>query len=381
MNIAQVNGYHLGYDLDRYHGNSHGRIRRREVFVVELRDADGRSGWGETAFCSAAASAHVRSVLAPLVLGSSRQQRKPLWREMLASRGYDRRGVSMMGISAIDMALHDLAARQAGLSIADLLGGAVRRRFPVYASGPYLGSPDSPYATVPSEIAALLDRGFRAVKPRIGAGVAEDIRMLSALREQVGSDIDLMADANGRYTTSAAQVLLGELAPLRLSFVEEPVDPSNIEGIARLAGSGLVPIAAGESTADLPAFSELLSTAPIAVLQPDLGVCGGFTGFAEAAALADAHHVPVMPHIWGGAIGFFASMQAAAQLPSAISAGSSGFPLIEMDVAENPLLHLFGPVEPATDGAIELPAGPGIGVDVDPETFAPYLVEKWTLGK
>lgn len=377
MCITEIRGYLLGYDLSGYYGNSSGRIPRREIFVLELRDAEGRSGWGEAAFGPSAASALAEDVLAPVLLGRAASDRAGLWRAMLATRGYDRRGAAMMAISAADMALHDLAARQAGQSVAALLGGRLRDRLPAYASGPYLGPLDAPYAGLVATAETLVARGYRALKPRLGIGVAEDIAAMTALRAALGPEIELMADANGRYSPAAALALAEGLAPLRLAFLEEPVDIADVAGIARVAAQAGLPIATGEGTADLSGMTELLDRAPIAAFQPDLGVCGGFTGFEQAMVLAEARGVACMPHVWGGAIGFAASLQAACRVPETRSLGRP-YPFIECDTAENPLLHLFGAVAPDADGYVAVPDRPGIGLDVDPEAFAPFCRSTWT---
>lgn len=378
MKIEAIRGYHLGYTLSAPLGNANGFFSRRESLVIELLADNGVRGWGETVFGCASAAAHIRNVLAGLLVGQDPADINRHYRAMLGTCGYDRRGVAMFALSALDLATHDLLARAEGVSIARMLGGKLRDRVFAYASGPYLAPGPDPYAHFPAECDRMLKLNFRAIKTRIGAGVARDARAMTALRAQVGPDVDLMVDINSGYTPATALEGMRRMAPLKLAFVEEPVDVENLPGLAMVANSGLAPIATGESLANLNAFRDLLMAVPAAVLQPDMGVCGGFTGYRQIATLAEAMGTPTMPHVWGSGIGFWGCLQMTAILPS-FRSFEQRFPFIECDFGENQLQDICGAFHVESDGTIVVPDAPGIGVTVEPDRFRPFLLDHWEV--
>lgn len=284
----------------------------------------------------------------------------------------------MMAISALDLALHDLAARALGVSIAQLLGGVVRHEVPCYASGPFIREGAEPYGAYLQEIETLLARGFKAIKPRAGVTPRADAEMALAVRELIGSDADFMIDINQGYTPSAARLAAKLMEPARPLWIEEPVPPESLAGYQATAGATACSISGGEAIGSLAGFDALLRTGAVAILQPDLGVCGGYTGYRKVAALAEARDVPVMPHMFGTAINFYASLQMAAAQPVRKSGAWADYPFVEYDVTGNPLIDLCG-VPVGANGMAALPDGPGLGVELLPKQLEPWVVENWEV--
>lgn len=379
MKVASIRGYHVGFAPSPALGNASTFIRRRDFLLLQLIGADGSTGWGEVFSSPFAAAAFVRAKLAPLVLGQRARDTGRLYDAMLGTLGYDRRGAAMMAVSAVDMALHDLAARGEGISVAQMLGGAVRDRMLAYASGPFIAEGGAPYAAYPAQVDDLLRRGFRAIKPRVGAGPHRDGAAMRAMRRQAGADVALMVDINQGYTVGAALESARHMEGADLLWIEEPLQPEDIGGYQAVARGVRCAIAGGEALASLAAFRDFLVARTFSVLQPDLTVCGGFSGFRRVAALADAFDVPVMPHVFGTLVNAHAALQMGALLTARRGGGPMPYPFIEIDVTPNPLLSLLGAMEPQADGTMAVPDGPGIGIDLDPARFAPWITETWRL--
>ena len=379
MNVRSIRGYHVGFAPDPALGNASTFIRRRDFLLLQLVGEDGSSGWGEVFSSPLAAAAFIKAKLAPLVLGQPAAEAGRIFHAMQGTLGYDRRGAAMMAISAIDMALHDLAARSQGISVARMLGGRLRDRMLAYASGPFIAEGADPYGAYPRQTDDLLRRGFRAIKPRVGAAPRRDGAAMRAMRRQVGPELALMVDINQGYTVGAAIESARHMEEADLLWIEEPLGPEDIGGYRAVAQAVRCAIAGGEALGSLAAFRDFLQARTFSVLQPDLTVCGGFTGFRRVAALADAFDVPVMPHVFGTVVNASAALQMGALLAARRGGGPAPYPFIEIDATPNPLLTLLGPIEPGPDGTIAIPDGPGIGIDLAPERLAPWMTEHWQV--
>src|SRR6185503_4482721 len=271
MKITQISGYHLKYSPRVPLGNSRTFIRTREVLAIELKTDGGHSGWGEVFASPWAAAALIKSRFAGFVLGKSPGLFGRHYANMVDAVGYDRRGPAMMAISALDLALHDLAARARGQSVADMLGGAVRERIPAYASGPFIREGASPYEGFEAEAERHAKRGFRYIKPRAGVDPRADGKMVASLRKALGTEIGLMVDINQGYTARAALMAARHMEAADLLWMEEPVAPEDLPGYRAVAAASSIPIAGGEALANLAAYRDFVQTG-VGVLQPDMTV-------------------------------------------------------------------------------------------------------------
>jgi D-galactarolactone cycloisomerase len=377
MKITEIRGYHLSFPLKQPLGNSLTFFRKRDALVVQIITDAGVSGWGESGNSPDAAGAFIRARLAQLVLGKSPADFSRHYQAMCATLGYDRRGAGMMAISAIDLALHELAAKMRGISVAALLGGAVREKLFAYASGPFFRQGTDPYREFAAETEGYLKRNFRAIKPRGGFTPQADGAMAKELRRVIGNDAALMVDINQGYTARAAIAAARHMEEAELLWIEEPVQPEDIPGYQTVAQAVPVAIAGGEALGSLRAFREFLSAGTFSVLQPDLAVCGGYSGFREIAALARAWDLPVMPHVFGTTVNFHASMQMGALIEPKRGGGPAPYPFMEYDAMENPLLDLCPPPALDANGMLAVPTAPGTGLELSPEKLKPWLVSGW----
>jgi L-alanine-DL-glutamate epimerase-like enolase superfamily enzyme len=202
--------------------------------------------------------------------------------------------------------------------------------------------------------------------------------MVNALRRVIGPDLGLMVDINQGYTAGAACASARAMAEAGLLWIEEPVLPEDIAGYRAVAAASHVPIAGGEALASPAAYREFLEARALGLLQPDMAVCGGFSGFQRIAGLASAYDLPLMPHVFGTAVNLHAGLQMASLLPARRGGGPAPYPFIEYDATDNPLMDLFGfPL--GADGCVPVPDGPGLGIEPTPAMLEPWAVERWSV--
>ncbi|MBE9603238.1 mandelate racemase/muconate lactonizing enzyme family protein [Acetobacteraceae bacterium H6797] len=377
MQVTEIRGYELGFAPEPAIGNARTFIRRRDFLLLEIVTDQGVSGWGEVFSSPFAASALIQKRLAASVLGQSPLEYGRIWHQLVANLAYDRRGPAMMAISAIDMALHDAAARIQGRSVAAMLGGALRDKVLTYASGPFLAEAADPYGHYPAAVEAALRQGFRAIKPRAGLDPRADGAMARDLRTRFGPELGLMVDINQGYTVGAAIDAGRRMAEADLLWIEEPVQPEDIQGYAAVAAAVPVAISGGEALGSLASFRDFLAARTFSILQPDLTVCGGYTGYLRIAALADAHDLPIMPHAFGTIVNHRAALQAAALTASRRGGGPMPYPFMEYDISNNPLIEMAGRMGLSPDGTMAIPDAPGTGLDLTAERFAPWVTASW----
>jgi len=350
--------------------------RRRYVYsktidtvVVRIETDTGHVGWGEAKAPVApqATAKIIELLLADIVLGADPRETTLLWERMYAGmrvRGH-RAGFYLEAISGIDIALWDLAGQAAGASITTLLGGAFRNPVRVYASGlPALplDAPDEALAELVAEAVALRDAGYTGLKMAIGRGLKGDLRSIGAIRDALGDDFILYADAAGVYSRAQALWLGHALEELGVGFFEMPTFPEDIEGYAELAQALTIPIAL-DSIGSRHEAIELIRARAIDVLQPDVCRAGGITECRRIAELADAHGLAFAPHISiGSAIHFAASAHLASAMPNTLTS--------EYWIGDNPIGNAI--VEQPlrlVDGYLHTPTGPGLGLELREEVL------------
>jgi D-galactarolactone cycloisomerase len=267
-------------------------------------------------------------------------------------------GPIAQAVAGIDIALHDLAARRAGVPLWRHLGGPAAGpgdgvRVPVYASGI---NPDRSGETV----AALRIGGYTAFKLKVGFGEARDLDNLAAVRAAAGADARVMVDANQAWDLDAAVAMGRRLAELAPEWLEEPLRADRpAHEWQRLAAACAIPLAAGENAIGDDAFDALIAARAVAVVQPDLAKWGGVSGVLGVVDRIAAAGLRHCPHYLGAGIGLLASAHVLAARPT-----SDG--MLEVDANENPLRTLLcPPLAGLAAGRIALDETPGLGVVPD----------------
>jgi D-galactarolactone cycloisomerase len=223
------------------------------------------------------------------------------------------------------------------------------------------------------EACDYVDRGFKALKMKVGLGVEADIGHVRAVRAAIGDEVDLMVDANHAYSRSEALAFAKKVEPLNISFFEEPVSPEDYDGYRELRQRTSIPIAGGECEFLLAGFRHLLSSNCVDIAQPDICAAGGLSECKRIAALAQAFQTNLVPHSWGTGIAFAAGLHLVSTLD--IVPGRMRMPdaLLEMDRSESALRdQLTAPIFRASDGYVKVPDAPGLGVDVDADMLARF---------
>jgi len=381
MKIDRIRLHFVEYRLPEPQGNATAFIDRRGALLVEVKSDEGPSGWGETWHSPAAAWTIIETALAPAVIGHDPFEYRRLWEAMHERLGYERQGSGLMALSAVDMALWDLRGRALGQPVARLLGGLVRTRVPAYASGPYLRPGRDPYRAYRREAERIMSPGFRAMKMKVGVDPDADGRAAAAVRKVVGPDAILLADANQGYTVRPAIETGRRLEQEGFAWLEEPVASDDVEGYAHVAGALGLAVVGGEAIGGIRAFRSFFERNALDAAQPDLTVAGGFTEVARIVALAAAWEVPVVPQVWGTAINFYATLQLCANLPGYRSHTPMPYPWFEFDQSPNPLRELWGVPAVGPDGMVEVPQGPGLGIEVDPAAFERFLLRRGEVAR
>ena len=368
MRVETVHTYDLRYPVQRPFANSTTWNRARTAGVVEVVTDDGLTGWGEGTQVPGA------GVLADRVIGRDPFDAGVIGREAAAA------GASMAEVSAVDIALFDLMGQAVGRPCHQLLGGAVRERVPAYASGLFLLSDSDPVLGMETEAAGYAEAGFPAVKMKIGHGPRNDVARVAAVRRAIGPDVLLAVDANCAYDRATALESIRSIGEHDIYWYEEPVPPAEVQAYREIrAGSGLR-IAGGEALEGLGAFRDLISKRALDIVQPDISIAGGFTVCKQVEALASAHGVQVLPHMWGTSIRLAATLHWQATIPNAPGL----FPepcLLEFDMTENALrTELSREPFRLEDGAVAVPSGPGLGIEIDREVLERYTVTTKRVG-
>ena len=376
--ITQIEGYLLRCSMPMPAGNALRVFSERAGLLIRIRTAGGQEGWGETWAFPQAATALIQHHLAPHVLGKHITNPRAIHQAMLSVAVPDRRGQMHMALSALDMAVWDALGRSCGRSIAELLGGSLRADVMAYASGPLLPAGDDRYAGFEQAVEQFVKEGFQAVKIRVGVGFAADVRAIEAARAIVGQDATLMIDLNEASTIGDTIALAEATRSSRLAWIEEPVRHDHVTAYRKLSERLSVPLSGGESFCGVQAFRDVMVDGSLALLQPDLAICGGFTEAMKIAGLADAFDVAVSPHVWGSGINFLASLQYAAVLSG--QGVNPGFPLFEYDKSHNPLRACVFDPRPDAKGRIAIPDGPGLGMPIGIEPLGDYVVDHWSVG-
>jgi L-alanine-DL-glutamate epimerase-like enolase superfamily enzyme len=342
--------------------------------VIEIFTDNGLVGIGNAALAPQVAKQVIDLYLKPLLIGKDPWDMEFLWQHMYRkTMAFGRRGIGMVAISAVDIALWDLLGKSAKQPVYRLLGGRTKPRIPVYASRLYSVELNN----VADEAQRYKAEGYKAMKLRFGwgptdgaAGMQRNLNLVRTVRETVGDGIDVMADAYMGWTLDYAKRMLPLLEPFNLRWLEEPVIPDDVHGYAELKSYGRIPIAGGEHEFTSYGFRDLLEARALDYIQFDTNRVGGLTQARKIAALAEAYSVPVIPH--AGQMHNYHVVMASLNSPMA-----EYFPVVDVEVGNELFWYIFNGEPKAKDGYIDLDESvPGLGLTINEAALKQFDVSE-----
>lgn len=375
LRIRDVIAYPLSCEIEEPFSFSQKWVKRRTAVLVKVVTEEGVDGWGEI-FCHdawAAAAQLVEQTYKPLLIGRNPLDIEVTWENLYNwTKDYGQKGVVVAALSGVDIALWDIFGKVTGLPVYQLLGGAFRHRVQAYATGMYVKDCADPAGALAEEALRYAEQGFRAMKMKVGFGPKNDVEYVRRVREAIGEEIELMVDANHAYDVPRAIQVGRAIAPYRIGWFEEPVSPEDIEGYRRVRDALEIPIAGGEAEFTRYGFRHLIASGAVDIVQPDLCITGGLSEGRKIAALASAWMVRCLPHVWGTGVSLAASLHFLAALPDTPPSLNPQPMMLELDQTEHPLRDLTSLPVAVKDGWIDVPQGPGLGVEVDEGALARY---------
>jgi D-galactarolactone cycloisomerase len=336
----------------------------RSTTLVQIETDQGIGGLGSCSGNGELLEFIIARILKPLLIGMDPTEIDGIWDKAYVRGGHKEfgtRGIGVVALSGIDIALWDILGKVRKGPIYQLLGGKCRDKVPVYATALY---PEEP-ARVATRARIFADQGFQGVKIKVGFDLGQDMRMVRAVRGELGKDFRIMTDANQGYALGVGLKAAEAFAEYDAFWLEEPLFVEDVAGHALIREKGKTPIAVGENLHMGYAFEDFVVRGAVDVLQPDVARAGGITEIRKIAAMAAKHNVPLSFHTWGDAVALAASVH--------LSAALKGCTVMELDCTYNPLRSelLAEPVQ-FERGFMFPPDKPGLGIELDAEALRKF---------
>ncbi|MBZ9648353.1 L-rhamnonate dehydratase [Sphingobium sp. 3R8] len=340
--------------------------------IVEIFTDAGLVGIGNAALAPLVTKQMIDQYLSPLLIGQNPWDSEFLWQHMYRkTMAFGRKGVALVAISALDIAIWDLMGKAAKQPVFRLLGGRTKAKIPVYASRLY----SIPLNELAQEAAAYKAQGYKAMKLRFGwgpidgaAGMARNVELIRTVRETVGDEIDIMADAYMGWSLDYAKRMMRLIEPFNLRWLEEAVIPDDINGYHELRRFGTTPIAAGEHEFTSYGFRQMIEAKALDYFQFDTNRVGGITAARKIQALAEAYSIPVVPH--AGQMHNYHVVMASLNSPIA-----EYFPMVDVEVGNELFWYIFKGEPQAVDGHLDLDDNlPGLGLAIDEAALSRFKV-------
>jgi len=302
----------------------------------------------------------------PYLVGKDPRQVAHHWQAIYRHAFYRGGPIMTSVLSGIDQALWDIKGKALGVPVYELLGGPTRTRIRVYA---HAGSVE--------QMKQRLAQGFTAFKTgparkrparyveTLGA-VQYAAERFAELRREMGNDVDIAVDFHGAISPATAKLLIKALEPYQPMFIEEPCQCQNHDVMAEIARGTHLPIATGERVFTKWGFREVLEKRAASILQPDLCHAGGITEVRLIAGMAEAYYASIAPHNPLGPISLAAGVQLAASIPNFLCQE-------QVSLGEGYLKKPFT----VRDGYLDLPTGPGLGIELDDNAMADKIGHDW----
>lgn len=302
----------------------------------------------------------------PYLVGKDPRPVAKHWQAIYRHAFYRGGPILTSALSGIDQALWDIKGKALGVPVYELLGGPTRDRVRVYA-----------HASKPDQMQSLKAKGFTAFKTGVAkkrparyietpAEIEYAAETFAGLRQAMGKDVDIAIDFHGAISPATAKLLIRAYEPYQPMFIEEPCQAQNVDTMAEIARGTYLPIATGERLFTKWGFREVLEKKSATVLQPDLCHAGGITEVRLIAGMAEAYYADVAPHNPLGPISLAAGVQLSASIPNFLCQE-------QVSLGEGYLKQPFQ----VRDGYLDLPKGPGLGIELDENALADKIGHDW----
>ncbi|MGB9728062.1 MAG: mandelate racemase/muconate lactonizing enzyme family protein [Nitrososphaeria archaeon] len=342
---------------------------------VEIETSNGLQGFGEALAYKSTGVRESLEVIGKKIIGRDPLEVELIWQELF------REGFSMPAVSGIEIALMDILGKHLNTPVYNLLGGKCRSEVQVYVDGFFRGARYVEEEYVEKALAAVRE-GFKVLKMDVDEPIPsgksvnrtlspEDlkytVRMVEAVRNAVGEDVQLAIDCHGAFDVNTALNLVKGLEPYNLMWVEDPVPQNNLEAMSFVSRSTIVPICTGELLNTRWEFRELFELRAARIIMPDVARTGGILELKKIASMAETYYIPVAPHNMVGPIATIASVQVCASIPNLL--------LLEYQLGDVEWRDkiLDRPIN-VEGGKVTVPHGPGLGVNLKRDVLEDYLV-------
>ncbi len=339
-----------------------GSFRFHEWLICEIETDNGHIGIGNAALAPQLVKKTIDEYLKTLVIGEDPFDYAYIWEKMYRrTHAWGRRGLGMVAISAIDIAIWDILGKLTNKPVFKLLGGRTKKKIPVYASKLY----SQPIKDLQNEAEKYKKQGFKMFKMRFGwgpkdgpEGMRKNIELVEAVREVIGDDTDLMLECYMGWNLDYSKRMIPKLVKFNPRWLEEPVIADDIHGYAELNNMNAIPISGGEHEFNLFGFKQLLDLKAVSYIQYDNNRVGGFTIAQKINALAEAYQVPVIPH--AGQMHNYHLTMSNFNCPI-----SEFFPVHDVEIGNELFYYIFEGDPAPIDGMIDIDDNvPGLGLKV-----------------
>ena len=350
------------------------RITKLETFLVKPRwlflkvhTDEGLFGLGEPILEGRALTcAQAVSEFAPYLIGKDPRRVVHHWQAMYRHAFYRGGPILTSALSGVEQALWDLAGKSLGVPVYQLFGGPTRDRVRLYR-----------HAGDPNTIKEWMAKGFTAFKTGVKGGrparivenkafIDRAVAHFATLREAAGPEVDIAVDFHGALSPQTAKLLIKALEPFQPMFVEEPCQCQNVDVMAQIARLTHLPIATGERIFTKWGFRKVLEKGAASILQPDLCHAGGIHEARIIAGMAEAYYAGIAPHNPLGPISLAACLHLDASIPNFLA---QEYTTLGEGYLRNPFV--------CKDGFVELPTGPGLGIELDDDALEDKIDHDW----
>jgi len=365
MKIKQIETYPLLYKLQMPYGDANGYKGYRASYMFKIITDSGLEGWGEVVDWLPTLDLGFKQRIIPFLTGKNVLKQQEI---VTVIKKWDQRIAA-----GVSMALTEIVAKMANISVCDLWGGSLRTTVPVYASFQSYRDQSEWIESSLRQIEETLDQGFSKIKLKIGGrNEKEDQNHIQKVTELLEGKIGLALDANQSYDFATSRKWIKRLEEYKNPlWFEEPMPLDQIENYKRLRSFSTVPVAGGENLKSSVKFTSFLTQQALDIIQPDVMHMEGLNDFRHTVQLARTFGVRISPHAFDGALSRLYAIFSQACSPAWSKMEGEEIEPVEWDVMESPFNQVIAlKVE---NGTVQVPNGVGIGLEVDEEKLKTWL--------